>query len=240
MKIFLFAIILFALSVLSAPAKGADGMAATVPDSVQTDTATTERHGMAQYAMTYDDWRNGNLSDIDGVREESRSNAKKFWSGGGDVKLTTGNKTYDAALKNNVFVVRTDSALYVSLSGLKAEGYPLGKNFTRAWTLPDGTLVFAFMPWGKSEAKSMTTSALFFGIAGAAIQAGKQMRAAKVLYAITDGSHSVQRLTKNALHDLLAPWPEVQAEVDGLSADSTYDYSLVLQCMREGGIRTNR
>ena len=208
--------------------------------NAQTDTAATERHAVAQYAMTYDEWRSGKLYDIDGLREVMRSNGAKFWSGGGDIKLTTDNKTYDKALKDKVFLVRTDSALYVNLKGLKTENCPFGKNFTRAWMLPDSTLVFAFMPWGRSEAKSMTTTTLFFGIAGAAIQANKQMKAAKVLYTVTDGSHSVQRLTKNGLHDLLAPWPEVQARVDGLSADSKYDYSLVLQCMREGGILKNR
>lgn len=226
MKHFLTTVLLIAICALCASAKA--------------DTTATERHGTAQYAMTYDEWRSGKLYDIDGVREEARSNNAKIWSGGGDVKLTTGNKTYDTALKNKVFLVRTDSALYVSMRGMRTDNVGFGKNFVRTWMLPDSTLVFAFIPWGKAEAQKLATSAFFFGIAGGVMQANKQMKAAKALYAITDGSHNAHRLTKNGLHDLLALWPEVQAKVDALSPDSKYDYALVLQCMREGGILKNR
>lgn len=208
-------------------------------DTAYADTATVA--SQAQYVMSYAEWLAGEWHDLGEVSVGTRSKYRILWGGGGDIRLTTGNSVRDDKLKKFAFVLRTDSALYVSLRKLKARKAQFGNNFTRAWMLPDSTLLFTYFPIGKADQMKVATAGAMFGIAGGLIAAGKQLSRPKILYAITDGSRDVQRLGHDGLHDLLAKWPEVQRQVD-LVADGSdaYDTPRVLQCMREGGILSDR
>ena len=195
----------------------------------------------ARYVMNMDEWYAGKWSQLASVSEETRSKGKQLWSGGGDIQLTTGDNDRDWALKNNVFVVQTDTATYVSLKGLKSETRTFGKNFTRAWVMPDSSLVFAFHPVGKKESARVAPYAMF-GMAGA-IGVGIQMHRImkdKIIYFITrEGGKNVIRADKDYIDNLLNPWPDIKASFDSkCGEEGKYNAADALECLARAGLIT--
>lgn len=195
----------------------------------------------ARYVMNMDEWFAGKWSQLASVSEETRSKGKQLWNGGGDIQLTTGDNDRDWKLKNNVFVVQTDTATYVSLKGLKSEKCAFGKNFTRAWVMADSSLVFAFYPVGKKELARVRPY-FMFGLAGG-IAVGVQMHKImkdKIIYFITrDGGKNVIRADKEYIDNLLNPWPDIKASFDGKCGEKgEYNAADALDCLARAGLIT--
>lgn len=185
--------------------------------------------------MSYTDWRAGLWHDLDSVDTEQRSEGSQLWSGGGDVRLTTGRKDYDKALKKQAFMVQNDTALYVNLRNYKHESVEFGKNFTQAYVMADSTIVFAFIGIGDKERTKLQASQFFFGVAGSLVTA-KNQRKKTALYTIVDDGRSTGRLSKTDVEELLEPYPDVLREFGAQCTGDDYQAPNAIYYLHRAGI----
>ena len=211
----------------------------TLPDTTHRRPVVVDTPSVGmRYALSPDDFAADMWHDLGSYLETSeRTSASQLWTGGGDLELTTGNKAYDKALKKEVFVVQDDTVLYVNLRRLRCEKMAFGNNYTRAWVMPDRTLVFSFYPIGRKVRQQMSVGAAF-GIVGSAVNAGLRSRQMKhrLLYVLRPGATEAIRADRDAVTALLNGHPDEQRQFASQCADGSYEAENAIHYLLLAGV----
>ena len=220
-------------------AAGPESHPVTLPDTTRQRPVVVDMPpaGM-RYALSPDDFAGGVWHDLGSYLETSeRTSASQLLTGGGDLELTTGNKAYDKALKKEVFIVQDDTMLYVNLRRLRCEKMAFGNNYTRAWMMPDRTLVFSFYPIGKEVRRQMSVGSAF-GIVGSAVNAGLRSRQMKhrLLYMLRPGATEAIRADRDAVSALLDSHPDEQRQFASQCADGSYEAENAIHYLLRAGV----
>ena len=151
-----------------------------------------------------------NISDLlNGVYEttlnvtvEKRTKNQIFMSGGGDYKISNGDKEADKRIKSELFAIEVNDSLYVNLKGLKYKKRAIGGWFAPA-LICKGNIYFSALPVGPSAAAA-------FGLIGGAVQAANA-NVTRVYY-VVDSSGKKLKLDKigsEKIEEMLGNYPEL-------------------------------
>ena len=218
---------------------GTENHPVTLPDTTHRRPVVVDTPPVGmRYALSPDDFAAGVWHDLGSYLETSeRTSASQLWTGGGDLELTTGNKAYDKALKKEVFIVQDDTVLYVNLRRLRCEKMAFGNNYTRAWVMPDRTLVFSFYPIGRKVRQQMAVGSAF-GIVGSAVNAGLRSRQMKhrLLYVLRPGATEAIRADRDVVTALLNEHPDEQRQFASQCADGSYEAENAIHYLLLAGV----
>ena len=139
----------------------------------------------SKYCETYEDFLAGRWIEIPTVSCLGRSQTSRFWLGGSDYSLDTGDADIDKILRKKAFAVMKDSCLLINTHRMTFEGCRLGKGYTEAVRIGRKKLLFVATPTG---GKSKTGQAYFWGgIIAASVVQSNQMNN-PVCYIVNKGS----------------------------------------------------
>ena len=148
----------------------------------------------SRYCLTYDDFMADKWIEIPEVTLDARTEGTKFWWGGSDYNLETGDEGIEKILKKKAFVVMKDSMLLLNTHNLKFEGTRMGNGYTEAKYIGKGKLFFTnnSIDRGGNSSNAAFAGALVGGVvvgiaAGAAVHAN-QMRNVSC-YTVSHGSY---------------------------------------------------
>ena len=88
-----------------------------------------------KYTFTFSDYMDNKWSYLDSLKIETRSLGNKFWGGGADFKLLTGDGQIDKLLKKQARFVICNDTLLVNCRPLKYGKYRLGNGYAFGFRL---------------------------------------------------------------------------------------------------------
>ena len=125
-----------------------------------------------RYCNTYEDYVAGRWQPLDAVSVDSYSKSHKFWWGGSDYVMKTGDKVIDKMLKKEAFAVMQADTIYVNCRNLRFEMARFGNGYSRAIRMGQNDLLFVNRKIGRKESMKAGASAGLFGAVGGAIAGG--------------------------------------------------------------------
>ena len=181
----------------------------------------------SKYCKNYKDFTNNVWTDLDSAKItfELRSGSSKYWTGGADFDIKTGQKSLDKKISKSRFFSYNDT-LYVNCRGLRHEGVVLGNGFAPGFSFDGGKkVVFAI---DRNE-----DGGLFVTIAEAVRNTLSPGAASKDCYVIVSKSNVVEKLTPFYLEQLLKQYPEQLNRYMCLSDADRKNYMIVMQILKE-------
>ena len=125
-----------------------------------------------RYCNTYEDYVAGRWQPLDAVSVDSYSKSHKFWWGGSDYVMKTGDKAIDKMLKKEAFAVMQADTIYVNCRNLRYEKARFGNGYSRAIRMGQNDLLFVNRKIGRKEQMNAGAMAGVFGVLGGAIGGG--------------------------------------------------------------------
>lgn len=157
-----------------------------------------------KYTFTFSDYMDNKWSYLDSLKIETRSLGNKFWGGGADFKLLTGDGQIDKLLKKQARFVICNDTLLVNCRPLKYGKYRLGNGYAFGFRLGEEKICFVSLTVGKSEA----VQGGLFGLVGGAVVAADMLES-QSCYIISSNSNKVERITSEYMEEFLKESPEL-------------------------------
>jgi len=146
---------------------------------------------------------------------EKRSLNNIYMSGGADYHISSvDNKKFTKYLRKRAYAVQVDSALYINCKFVHYNRYHFGNWFAPAlWV--KGKVYFSAQPYGQRASSRLETGDVsqLSGVVGNAISASGLVND-RVYYVINPSTGRAEFVTAEALIDLLAEKPELQAQYE--------------------------
>ena len=163
--------------------------------------------GQCRYCKSYEDFLEDRWESLDTVYCKVHSKGHQIMWGLSNIKLETGDKTFDERLNYSVFAVEQGKTLYVNCYNMRFEKSRFGKGFCQAARIGENDLLLVNKLAGKegrekqqAQVGGAVVAGVLFGIVGAAVVGGitgavaanKQLKN-KVCYILTSGANEKGR-----------------------------------------------
>lgn len=159
-----------------------------------------DAHGQKAYSLTYEDFMEDRWEPLDSLTAKEHGDSRKFWWGGNDFALTTGDKKLDKIIKKSAFVVATDTTLFLNCRNLRYEKTRFGNGYVSCRRIGQRSILFVNRLIGREEqAKAHTAS--MFGLIGGLIAASSGQK--QVCYVISDGADEKGHINIRLIDDNL-------------------------------------
>lgn len=127
-----------------------------------------------RYCRTYEDFKEGKWEMLDTVYCKTHTKTHKFFYGGNEYSLTTGNKATDKIIKKEAFAVKQGKKLFVNCRNLAHQKILFGMGYAQAMTMGKDTLFFIYTKLGKDTREQQIAAQMTLGAIGAGIVGGQQ------------------------------------------------------------------
>lgn len=97
-------------------------------------------YSQTKYCMSYADFQEDKWNVLDTLYIKESSNARKFWTGADDFRLTTGNDSLDKMLKKEAFAVYYNDTLLINCRSIYYHGECFANGYTLGYTYGNGKL----------------------------------------------------------------------------------------------------
>ena len=142
-----------------------------------------------RYCKTYEDFRAGNWETLDTIYCKIHTKTHKYFLGGNDISLSTGDKATDKMLNKEVFAVKQGRKLFVNCRNLVFQKGRFGKGYAKAMTLGKDSVFFVGTRIGRQNVEKQAMAGVVFGAVGAGIAGGSQALQ-QVCYLVTNEADS--------------------------------------------------
>lgn len=170
-----------------------------------------------RYCKTYEDFRAGNWETLDTIYCKIHTKTHKYFLGGNDISLSTGDKATDKMLNKEVFAVKQGCKLFVNCRNLVFQKGRFGKGYAKAMTLGKDSVFFVGKRIGRQNVEKQAMAGVMFGAVGAGIAAGSQALQ-QVCYLITTDADSRGRYNITMIDDA------VMAKIVGRDSELFKEY----------------
>lgn len=197
-------------------------LAAVFPLSAQQLVYTNLANLLAQKADT-----------VSTLMVEKRSLNNIYMSGGADYHISSANnKKFTKYIKNRVYAVQVDSALYVNCKFVHYNHYHFGNWFAPALRVR-GRVYFAAQPYGQRASSRLDTGEVsqLSGVFGNAISASGLVNS-RVFYVINPSTTRADFVSAESLLELLSDYPELQAQYKQEMSESAEVIGKYLQLLQ--------
>ncbi len=152
------------------------------------------------YSRSYSDYMQKKWVLLDSVKIkfEQRSGNSKYWSGGGDFNIKTGDEATDKLLDKDVRFVLHNDSLYVNCRGLRC-GDMLGEGYTLGYRFEKDKVVFSI--------DENMEGGIFVNIAQAIKNTLSPQDSPRTGFLMQSDSKVVKELTVLEMEALLEPYP---------------------------------
>ncbi len=176
--------------------------------------------GQMRYCLSYTDFREGNWQEMDSLDVTERSQASKFWTGGSDFKMETGNDSLDHVLKKKAFAILCGDTLLLNCRRIYFEERNFGKGYVIAHLFGGNKICFVSgIPGSRGAGSAAVLGGAIFGAIGAGVMGGiaaasnpKQEYCFLVGHERLDGKVDVQMIGDEYMQRFESDSPEFYAE----------------------------
>lgn len=180
-----------------------------------------ESLAQSKYCCSYSDFKSGRWIDLPDVKVDARTKNSRFWSGGGDFKIESADKTVNKILKKKARFVSVNDTLYVNCKGLSSDAGRLEGHYAMALRYDGDKVIF----WGdREEERTLLMSALW---------GDKNTR---MCYLIDSDSKHVARIDRAFMEVLLAPRPDLEAKYAKVSTLEKESETVILEYLHALGL----
>ena len=120
-----------------------------------------------RYCLSYTDFQENNWVELDTLFIKHHSRRRQILIGGGEYKLTTGNKPTDKILRIEAFIVEYHDTLFVNCEKLQFDDQEYGKGYAVALRFGGKKLCLAGIT--KEEIRNVGNNSALMGVFGGAI-----------------------------------------------------------------------
>ncbi len=154
------------------------------------------------YCTDYDQYVSRNFTPLtpDSLKLtfERRGETEKYWKGGADFRLKSGNDSIDQFLAEKVRYLIYEDSLYVNCKDLRCDGVFLGDGYARAYRLEKDKIIVML---DKDD-----DGGLFVTIAEGIMGTLQPEMAPKTCYVITSDKKIVEKITPDWMYRYLEPY----------------------------------
>ncbi|MBR1901847.1 MAG: hypothetical protein IJ826_02575 [Bacteroidaceae bacterium] len=142
-----------------------------------------------RFCRTYEDFKENKWEMLDTIYCKTHTKTHKFFWGGNDFSLTTGDKATDKIIGKEAFAVKQGKKLFVNCRNLAHQKIPFGKGYAKAMEMGQDTLFIIYTKLGKETREQQMAAQMALGAIGAGIAAGQQALQ-QVCYLITTDTYN--------------------------------------------------
>lgn len=153
-----------------------------------------------RYCRTYEDFKENKWEMLDTIYCKTHTKTHKFFWGGNDISLTTGDKATDKMLKKDAFAVKQGRKLFVNCQNMVYQKIFLGKGYAKAMTMGTDTLFFISAKVGRDMQKQQMMAGVALGALGGGIVGGSQALQ-QACYLVTTNADSRGRYNITMIND---------------------------------------
>ncbi len=154
------------------------------------------------YCTDYDQYISRNFTPLkpDSLKLtfQRRGETEKYWKGGADFVLKSGNDSIDKFLADKVRYLIYEDSLYVNCKDLRCDGVVLGNGYARAYRLEKDKIIVML---DKDD-----DGGLFVTIAEGIMGTLQPEMAPKTCYVISSDKKIVEKITPNWMYRFLKPY----------------------------------
>ena len=130
----------------------------------------------AMYCMSYADFQADRWIPLDTLYLKTVSKSHRFWLGGNDFNLTTGNEELDKRIKKEAFAVLYHDSLLVNCRNLRYQKTGFGPGYTLGLRYQGSRLCIINRLIGKKAAMNQAMAGFMFGAIGGGLAAAEALK----------------------------------------------------------------